>query len=188
MAFVTMKRCAQRRMGTGHKDTDINSCDLLLGNLEQFKYQIKWFCCSVAKLCLTFCDPMNCSWWDGWMASPTQWTWVWVSDRSWWWTGRPGVLQSTGLQRAGHDWATELNWTELQDARLPYPSLSPGVCSDSCLLSQWFHPTISSIAPFSFCPESFQSLGSFPMRQLFASGGQSIDSMRLTLKEVSMSS
>ena len=41
--------------------------------------------------------------WDGWMASPTQWTWVWVSSGSWWWTGRPGVLQSMGLQRVGHD-------------------------------------------------------------------------------------
>ena len=51
--------------------------------------------------------------WDGWMALPTQWTWVWVSSRSWWWTGRPGVLQSMGSQRVGHDWATELNWTEL---------------------------------------------------------------------------
>ena len=50
--------------------------------------------------------------WDGWMASPTQWTWVWVDSRSWWWTGRPGVLRFMGLQRVGHDWATELNWTE----------------------------------------------------------------------------
>ena len=49
--------------------------------------------------------------WDGWMASPTQWTWVWVDSGSWWWTGRPGVLQSMGSQRVGHDWATELNWT-----------------------------------------------------------------------------
>ena len=48
--------------------------------------------------------------WDGWMASPTQWIWVWVSSRSWWWTGRPGMLQSMGLQRVGHDWVTELNW------------------------------------------------------------------------------
>ena len=47
--------------------------------------------------------------WDGWMASPTQWRWVWV-NRSWWWTGRPGVLQSMGSQRVGHNWATELNW------------------------------------------------------------------------------
>ena len=50
--------------------------------------------------------------WDGWMASPTQCTWVWVDSRSWWWTGRPGVLRFMGSQRVGHDWATELNWTE----------------------------------------------------------------------------
>ena len=48
--------------------------------------------------------------WDGWMASPTQWTWVWVNSGSWWWTGRPGVLRFMGSQRVGHDWATELNW------------------------------------------------------------------------------
>ena len=51
--------------------------------------------------------------WDSWMASLTQWTWVWISFRSWWWTGKPGMLQFMGLQRVGHDWATELNWTEL---------------------------------------------------------------------------
>ena len=50
--------------------------------------------------------------WDGWMASSTQWVWVWVNSRSWWWTGRPGMLQFMGLQRVGHDWETELNWTE----------------------------------------------------------------------------
>ena len=48
--------------------------------------------------------------WDGWMASPIRWTWVWVSSRSWWWTGRPCVLQSMGSQRVSHDWATEVNW------------------------------------------------------------------------------
>ena len=48
--------------------------------------------------------------WDGWMAILTQWTWVWVSLGSWWWSGRPGVLQSMGSQRAGHDWVIELNW------------------------------------------------------------------------------
>ena len=47
--------------------------------------------------------------WDGCMASPTQWTWVWVDSWSWWWTERPGVLQFTGSQRISHDWATELN-------------------------------------------------------------------------------
>ena len=48
--------------------------------------------------------------WDGWMASPTQWTWVWVNFGSWWWTGRPGVLRFMGSQRVGHNWGTELNW------------------------------------------------------------------------------
>ena len=43
----------------------------------------------------------------------TQWTWVWEDSRSWWWTGSPGLLQFMGLQRVGHDWATELNWTDL---------------------------------------------------------------------------
>ena len=48
--------------------------------------------------------------WDDWMASPTQWTWVWVNSGSWWWTGRPGRLQSLGSQRVGHNWVTKLNW------------------------------------------------------------------------------
>ena len=50
--------------------------------------------------------------WDVWMASLTQWAWVWVGSGIWWWTGKPGVLQSMGSQRVGHDWLTELNWTE----------------------------------------------------------------------------
>ena len=50
--------------------------------------------------------------WDGWMASLTRWTWVWVNSGSWWWTGRPGVLWFMGLQRVRHEWVTELNWTE----------------------------------------------------------------------------
>ena len=45
--------------------------------------------------------------WDGWMASPTRWIWVWASSRSWWWTGKPGMLGSMGSQRVRHDWATE---------------------------------------------------------------------------------
>ena len=52
--------------------------------------------------------------WDGWMASPTQWTWVWVNSGSWWWTGRPDMLWFMGLQRVGHDWVNELHWTELK--------------------------------------------------------------------------
>ena len=48
--------------------------------------------------------------WDGWMTSLTFWTWVWASSRSWWWTGKSGILQPMGSQRVRHDWATELKW------------------------------------------------------------------------------
>ena len=51
--------------------------------------------------------------WDGRVASLTQQMWVWVNSRSWWWTGRPGVLRFMGSQKVGHNWATELNWTKL---------------------------------------------------------------------------
>ena len=70
--------------------------------------------------------------WDGWMASLTQWTWVWSSSGSWWLTGKPGVLQSMGLQRVRHDWVTELNWTQRQleeenfDLQSPTPASKIG--------------------------------------------------------------
>ena len=47
--------------------------------------------------------------WDGWLAPPTQWTWIWVNSGSWWWTGRPGVLWFMGSQRVRHNLATEMN-------------------------------------------------------------------------------
>ena len=62
-----------------------------------------WACHCIYPVCLS----------DGWMTSLTQWTWVWVNSGSWWWTGRPGVLQSMGSQKVRHNWETELNWTEL---------------------------------------------------------------------------
>ena len=65
--------------------------------------------------------------WDGWMASLTRWTWVCVNSRSWWWTGRPGVLRFMGSQRVRHEWANELNWTELKQplmARSEFPALA----------------------------------------------------------------
>ena len=69
--------------------------------------------------------------WDGWMASLTQWTWVWVSSGSWWWTGRPGVLQYMGSQRVRHDWATELNWIELLTRLVSFPVLVEHFLSSS---------------------------------------------------------
>jgi len=71
---------------------------------------------------------------------------------------------------------------ELQHARLPYPSLSPRVCSNSCSLRQWCHPTIpSSVTPFSSCPQSFPA-SSFPMSRIFISGGQSIGASALAVR------
>ena len=61
--------------------------------------------------------------WDGWMASLTRWTWVSVNSGSWWWTGRPGVLRFMGSQRVGHDWATELNWTEQEKDKQNFKNL-----------------------------------------------------------------
>ena len=61
--------------------------------------------------------------WDVWMASPTQWTWIWASSRRWWRTGKPGILQTMGLQRVRHDWTTELNWRH--------------ICESPTSLSRW---------------------------------------------------
>ena len=110
----------------------------------------------------------------------------------------PGGLQSLGSQRVRHDWVTEhasyiltvvhsvqfssvaqscptLRPHELQHARHPCPSPTPGVHSNSCPLSRWHHPAISSsVVPFSSCPQSLPASATFPVSQLFTSGGQSI--------------
>ena len=97
--------------------------------------------------------------WDGWMASPTQWTWVWVDSGSWWWTGRPGVLQSTGSQRVRHTWATELS------VYIHLISVCVCVCSvvQSCLIlvTPW---TAAHQAPLSleFPRQKYWSGLSFP--------------------------
>ena len=79
--------------------------------------------------------------WDGWMASPTRWTWVWVNSGSWWWTARPGVLQFMGSQRVWHDWATELNWTEsIKTVLSPSYSLCPNAdCDLVCIMVFMFN-------------------------------------------------
>ena len=74
--------------------------------------------------------------WDSWMASPPHWTWIWASSGSWWWTGKPGVLQSMGSQRDGHDWVTELRFSNC-GTRAPDHLGSVGVarrliCSMAC--------------------------------------------------------
>ena len=60
----------------------------------------------------------DCWGWDGFMASLTRWTWVWASSRSWWWTGKPGMLQSMGSQRVRYNWVTEMNWIERKEVCL----------------------------------------------------------------------
>ena len=75
--------------------------------------------------------------WDGWMASLTWWSWVWVNSRSWWWTGRPGMLRFMGSQRVGHDWATELNWGGSSGKQLSCQYRGPTRCS--------FHPWVRKI-------------------------------------------
>ena len=89
--------------------------------------------------------------WDGWMASLTQWTWVWESSGSWWWTGRSGLLQSMGSQRVRHNWATELNSTmnQLNITRLQTPKGQglcesifyfhglPSISINTCWLTKW---------------------------------------------------
>ena len=73
--------------------------------------------------------------WDGWMASPTQWTWVWASSGRWWRTGRPGALRSMGLQRVRHDWATEHHHQKVEQG-IPRPSEGPGDVAQASLVAQ----------------------------------------------------
>ena len=92
------------------------------------------------------------------MASPTRWTWVWVNSESWWWTGRPGVLWFMGSQRVGHDWVTELNWTDAWVNKhskhslvtFLYPTeLSSFICINFCP-EVWNVTVVSTIEKFSF--------------------------------------
>ena len=89
--------------------------------------------------------------WDGCVASPTQSTWVWVNSRSWWWTGRPGVLQYMGSQRVGRDWTTELSWShsamlycfllkcnigQIQELQKQVEPFTPATCTESICMWQ----------------------------------------------------
>jgi len=100
--------------------------------------------------------------WDGWMASPPRWTWVCVNSGSWLWTERPGVLWFVGSQRVGHNWATELNWTELRIA-LPI-STRPSFPLSQSLPSGSFHSLLSfSIGEHTeWKPQSQKTNQSFP--------------------------
>ena len=87
--------------------------------------------------------------WDGWMASLTQWTWVWANSGSWWWTGRPGMLQSMGSQRVRQDWETEL--TDLLSLNSSHTfSFSYFPYSVSERLCKWPGTKLALTAPCSF--------------------------------------
>ena len=79
--------------------------------------------------------------WGGWMASPTQCTWLWVNSGSWWWTGRPGVLQPIGSQRVRHEWMTGLNWTTFSDGA----SGKEPACQSRRFKRRRFHPWVGKI-------------------------------------------
>ena len=91
------------------------------------------------------------------------------------WTQLPWTFSTSLVVDCGCSVVSSSLWPHrLQHARLSCPSRSPGICSNSCPLSWWCHPVISSsVAPFSSFPQSFPTSGSFPTKQLFASGGQS---------------
>ena len=79
--------------------------------------------------------------WDGWMESPVQWTCVWINSGSWWWTGRPGMLQSMGLQRVRHNWTTELNGIILTYSKDWCWSWNSNTLATSCKeLTHWKRP------------------------------------------------
>ena len=104
--------------------------------------------------------------WDGWMASWTKWTWVWVNSGSWWWTGRPGVLWFMGSQRVGHDWGTELNVLTRPLWPNPYfPSRLNFLCACCCLVTKWYPTLCYAMA----CSPPGSSVMGFP-RQEYWSG------------------
>ena len=76
--------------------------------------------------------------WDGWMASPTWWSWVWASSESWWWTGKPGIYQSLRLQRVGHNWATELTVLSAQSLQSCPTLCNLWTVAHQAPVSTWF--------------------------------------------------
>ena len=122
-------------------------------------------CCLVSKICLTLCDPLDCS-------LPGSSVYGFLQGRILEWVASPlARVQFSSVAQS----CTTLRPHELQHTRPPCPSPTPGVCSNSCPSSRWCHPAIlSSVIPFSSCPQSLPASGSFPMSQHFAWGGQSI--------------
>ena len=110
--------------------------------------------------------------WDNWMASQTQWTWVWASFRSWWWTRKPGVLQSMGLQRVGHNWKPELNWLFKMLVKLKFNhAIAQIFCVYGYKTEKAMAPCSSTLAwkiPLMEDPGRLQSMGSLRVGHDFA--------------------
>ena len=94
--------------------------------------------------------------WEGWMVSLTRWMWIWASSGSWWWTGRPGVLQSMESQKVWQDWANELNWSSPEQTAPSLPSslttlylycLEHDKLVPTLGLLQWFSPWLTLLFP-----------------------------------------
>ena len=95
--------------------------------------------------------------WDSWMASLTRWTWVSVNSRSWWWTGRPGMLRFMGSQTVGQDWVTELNWTSTEVQISFPPQRVPVYVKAACI--QWWDgksSTVDSLRKQAKCSDCLQ--------------------------------
>ena len=109
--------------------------------------------------------------WDSWMASPTQWTWVWVNSGSWWWTGRPGMLWFMGSQRVRQDWATELNWffchlcicTHTYTQTYPHSANSVSLGNSHNLLSASLHASLLISSHWNISKlQQYQLMWAFP--------------------------
>ena len=125
---------------------------------EKHLFLLYWLCQS-----LWLCGSQSKGGWHGWLASLTQWTWVWVNPGSWWWTGRPGMLWFIGSQRVGCNWATELNWTLFPNKLFLYcMSVSLYLCHRLCS----FKP-ISYFSYFHFYSESFLNQSHSPIYFIF---------------------
>ena len=106
------------------------------------------------------------------MASLTQWTWVWVNFGSWWWTGKPGVLLFMGSQIVGHDWVTELNWTEAEDIKKRWQEYTEELYKKDPHDPDNHNGVITHLEPDILECEGKWTLGSITMNK--ASGGDGI--------------
>ena len=99
---------------------------------------------------------------DGLNASTTWWTWVWVNSRSWWWTGRPGMLQSMRSQRVGHSWVTELYWIQYKNHLAICPNSKFQVLKWNSLSHVWLFATPGTIKSMEFSRLEYWSGWPFP--------------------------